>query len=126
MADPYVPPPVGASRPRWARLFAPEWARTIIGWVSAVLLVLSIVYGAVTLRESNFKLEASTQAVSATCIVVPPCWFWFEYFGLYRYDSGAHKPDWDSFKYGQDVSSKVWLALVTTLTILYFGKDIRG
>lgn len=29
----------------------------------------------------------------------------------------------DRFKYGQEVASKTWLALVTLLTGLYFGKD---
>jgi hypothetical protein len=125
MADPYVPPPVGAGHPWWAILLAPELARTIIAWVSAALLVLSIAYGVKTLKSLT-ELGRYKVLILLFWIAVPPCWFWFEYFGLYRYDSGAHKPDWDSFKYGQDVSSKVWLALVTTLTILYFGKDIRG
>ena len=32
-------------------------------------------------------------------------------------------PDIDLFKYGQDVSSKIWLAVSTVLLALYFGKD---
>ena len=31
----------------------------------------------------------------------------------------------DQFKYTQELASKIWLALVTALTFLYFGKDIR-
>jgi hypothetical protein len=54
--------------------------------------------------------------------VIPPCWFWIEYFGIYT----EKKPgDFDRFKYGQDISSKVWLAVSTALLILYFGKDIH-
>ena len=162
MADPYVPPAVGGDRPWWAKPFASIGVREKIGYLSAILLGLSIVVGAWTLPNPNFELVASKQSSPSTCkapaaseceksltpigkwkivtllfwILVPPCWFWFEYFFLYRYDpqtipGGTHKPDWhkadwDNFKYGQEVSSKVWLALVTALTILYFGKDIRG
>ena len=59
-------------------------------------------------------------------IAIPPAWFWLDYFGLYRYDPVVGKTDLDSFKYGQDVAARIWLALVTALTILYFGKDLRG
>ena len=59
-------------------------------------------------------------------IAIPPAWFWLDYYGLYRYDPvGAGKVDLESFKYGQDVASKIWIALVTALTILYFGKDLH-
>jgi len=100
MTDPYVPPAVHGHRPFWARPFAPVRARIAIAYLSAILLALSTWYGISTLF-------------------------------LYRYDprklpNGDDKPDWDNFKYGQEVSSKIWLALVTALTILYFGKDIRG
>jgi hypothetical protein len=33
--------------------------------------------------------------------------------------------DFDRFKYLQDVSSKVWLAAVTVLLMLYFDKDLK-
>ena len=60
-------------------------------------------------------------------IAIPPTWFWLDYFGLYKYDPVAGgKPDLESFKYGQDVASRIWIALVTALTILYFGKDLRA
>jgi hypothetical protein len=36
------------------------------------------------------------------------------------------KEDLEHLKYGQDVSSKIWLALVTALFGIYFGKDIPG
>jgi len=58
-------------------------------------------------------------------MVLPPIWFWFEYVGLYRYDNEDQREKLDEFKYTQDVASKIWIALVTALTILYFGKDIR-
>ncbi|MEM1178347.1 MAG: hypothetical protein AAGM22_08390 [Acidobacteriota bacterium] len=48
--------------------------------------------------------------------IVPPVWFWGEYFFLYRKHG---KPGTlDLFKYGQQVSGAVWLAVLALLTIL--------
>jgi hypothetical protein len=58
-------------------------------------------------------------------MVLPPVWFWLEYFGGYRYQ-GGNFDDLEPFKYGQDIASKIWLATVTALTLFYFAKDIRG
>jgi hypothetical protein len=67
-------------------------------------------------------------AVLICWTILPPILFWAEYFGMYRSgarDFRAAPPDFDEFKYGQDISSKVWIAVSTALLILYFGKDIR-
>jgi hypothetical protein len=56
-------------------------------------------------------------------IMVPPIWFWYEYFFLYK-DTITAKVELDAFKHGQDQSAKIWLALVTILAGLYFGKDL--
>jgi hypothetical protein len=63
-------------------------------------------------------------------VVLPPIVLWFEYFYIYRRRAGYRAPDtpppdWEMFKYAQDLSAKVWLAVSTALLILYFGKDIR-
>jgi hypothetical protein len=34
--------------------------------------------------------------------------------------------EFERFKYTQDLASKIWLALVTVLLILYFGKDLAS
>jgi amino acid transporter len=62
-------------------------------------------------------------------MVIPPLFFWIEYFGIYRrtrgYNLNAPPPkDWEMFKYAQDISAKIWIAVTTALLILYFGKDI--
>jgi hypothetical protein len=63
-------------------------------------------------------------------LVIPPLFFWVEYFGIYRtrqrYRRGDAPPkDWEMFKYAQDISAKIWVAVSTALLIIYFGKDIR-
>jgi H+/Cl- antiporter ClcA len=65
--------------------------------------------------------------VLAIWIVAPPIWFWYEYFFLYQPIPETKKPSLDQFKHGQDQAAKIWLALVTVLLGLYFGKDLsRG
>lgn len=57
--------------------------------------------------------------------LLPPIWFWYEYIFLFHeaYPS-ADKDKLDSFKYQQDLSSKIWLVAVSVLLILYFWKDL--
>ena len=154
MPDPYVPPAVSGHRPFWAKPFAPPCVRQLVAYASAALFVLSAGFGLWTFAASNFEAPAAAPSKASTAsadsvaktlsvvgewkagillfwVLMPPVWFWFEYFFLYRYDAltlpnGDAKADWDSFKYGQDLSAKIWLALVTALTILFFGKDIKG
>jgi hypothetical protein len=60
--------------------------------------------------------------------ILPPILFWAEYFGIYRREAQKLRPtpqDFDEFKYSQDISSKIWIAVSAALLILYFGKDIR-
>ena len=65
--------------------------------------------------------------VAIAWTVLPPIWFWYEYFFIYRkgHADGTQPPDFDMFKYGQDVSAKIWLAVVAALFVLYFHKDIH-
>jgi hypothetical protein len=54
---------------------------------------------------------------------VSSIWSWIEYFVLYDSEKPQLKPDSEKFNYGQDRTAKIWLALVTVLLGLYFGKD---
>jgi hypothetical protein len=76
-------------------------------------------------------------------IILPPLWFFAEFYGPWAYelelkskyvvpidntelqDPAYRTHKWERFKYRQDLTAKVWLAVVTALTIIYFGKDIR-
>lgn len=66
----------------------------------------------------------------ALWVVLPPLGLWLEYFCIYRRRAGYTSPDppppdWEMFKYAQDLAAKLWLAISTALLLLYFGKDIR-
>jgi hypothetical protein len=113
-----------------------------IFWPSVVALICSFglaYYGyahpsCINLKDTQMiewptyrKWEA---VVLAAWIVIPPLFFWIEYFGIYRKSrnyqyKAPQPPDWEMFKYSQDVSAKVWIAVTTVLLVLYFGKDIR-
>ncbi len=75
--------------------------------------------------DPHSKAKVLQAIVLSFWILAPPIWFWFEYFFLYKgSDSTTDKPALDDFKHGQDQASKIWLALVTLLLGLYFGKDL--
>ena len=58
-------------------------------------------------------------------VIGPPVWFAIDYFLVFnhKWAQTEHGDVFERFKYGQDVASKVWVALVTLFTGLYFGKD---
>ena len=112
--------------------------------VSVTLLVLSFtlaLYGYAYGTDTDLKivpmhcwpLYRKLEVVTLVgWIVIPPLFFWIEFFGIYcrrngmTYTAGCTPPtDWERFKYTQDLSAKVWLAVSTALFILYFGKDIK-
>jgi hypothetical protein len=56
----------------------------------------------------------------------PPLYFWMEYFWLYKPTfAAAAASDLELFKYGQDVLSKIWIAVTSALALLYFWKDFK-
>jgi len=64
-------------------------------------------------------------------VMAPPLWFSFEYFYLYPRPDVSMRADekaqqFEEFAHGQDNSGKVWIALVTVLAGLYFGKQFSA
>lgn len=60
--------------------------------------------------------------------VMPPTWFWYEYWFIYLkdYHSDETVPEnFELFKYGQDLSAKIWLAIVSSTFAIFFWKDIH-
>jgi hypothetical protein len=105
-----------------------DWKKTqtYVGWTSAVLLLSSLILGLFGLWEifdPSKGIKVAQAIVLGLWILVPPLWFWFEYFFLYK-DKTTSKVNLEGFKHGQDQSAKIWLALITVLAGLYFGKDL--
>jgi hypothetical protein len=105
-------------------------ARKVAGWIASIVLAISpllvpLGWGA-SLRDYNSGIKLLQVLVVAMWTVMPPIWFWYEYFYLRpKYPSPPAGPDFDEFKYGQDLASKIWIAATSTLLILYFWKDIK-
>ena len=59
-------------------------------------------------------------------VLVPPMWFWFEYYGIWKYEDAKKRQSREDLQFGQELAAKIWLAAVTALGLLYFGKDIKG
>jgi len=125
-----------------ASYYNPWYAIAVISGCYAA--ALSIAHGfqqsLATGREGAALASQSKAIILGFWIIAPPVWFAIDYFLVFNHQwpqavdtvhaVGAHAADaahvaemFDRFKYGQEVASKTWLALVTLLTGLYFGKD---
>ena|SRR2546428_6570398 len=99
----------------------------IVGWFAGIALFLSLCFACVGWGK---KIESGGVKVYQAIVLGawtlgPPIWFWYEY--IYRFRDvypNADKDKLEAFKYQQDLSSKIWLAAVSVLLILYFWKDI--
>src|SRR5580698_7355589 len=92
-----------------------------VGLVASVFAILSLGFArwdfAKHFDDKRHWVATAQAIVLAAWVVLPPIWFWFENFFVYK-DHGYPNEDWERFKYGQDQSSKIWLALVTALLAL--------
>jgi hypothetical protein len=104
------------------------------GWIAAAALVYSLWVGyagwgcEIHLGQAWPAIKIRQAAIVIAWTLVPPIYFWFEFYFWYKpqFKDTAKKPDdFDMFKYGQEVSAKIWLAVVSALLALYFLKDIR-
>jgi hypothetical protein len=60
--------------------------------------------------------------------MIPPIWFWYEYWFIYLKDYHSDRivpENFELFKYGQDVSAKIWLSIVSSAFVIFFWKDIH-
>jgi hypothetical protein len=101
----------------------------IFGCVAVVALVVSLWiarYGWGKKLSDGDSIKVWQAAIVAGWLVLPPLYFWMEYFWLYKPTlAAAAASDLELFKYGQDVSSKIWIAVTSALALLYFWKDLK-
>jgi hypothetical protein len=72
--------------------------------------------------DPHDPIKVAQVIILSSWIVMPPVWFWWEFFRLYI-SAPAPKPSLEEFKYGRDQAAKIWLALITVLLGLYFRED---
>ena len=74
------------------------------------------------------KVKIAQALVFVCWLILPPYYFWLEYWTIYLRD---HEPgdkipeDLELFKYGQELSARIWVAATSAVLVLYFGKDLR-
>jgi len=100
--------------------------RQIVAGTAAILALGSVVFSYWGFAQGFTKdnpIKVAQVIILAGWIVLPPVWFWVEFYLLYLPDPSSYE-SWEHYQYGQELASKIWLALVTTLLGLYFGQDL--
>lgn len=103
-----------------------NWERAM-GGIAAVFMAASVMLGIWKFGQAfstTIRAKEVQAFVLGLWVILPPSWFWCEFFLLYRKVPEADRPKLDDFKYGQEQSAKIWLALITVLTVLYFWPNI--
>ncbi len=82
----------------------------IVGVVTAIAAAITIVAIGILLQCDKPKLLI---ALALVWSVIPPIWFWYEFYFLYR--NNGNLEEFDKFKYGQELSKAIWLGLGAAL-----------
>ena len=92
--------------------------RNIIPFLAAVVAVIGFcftVYGVLrAIDEKNIKLM-----ISLVCgwAILPPFWFWCEYFFVYRSKRSEDNSS-KAFEYGQKISAALWAGVLAVLLLI--------
>ena len=97
----------------------------VAAWVSGTCAAVSVILGVFEF-DKPFDKASSVKVAQAIVlglwVIGPPIWFWWEHYFYWKRHPVAES--FEEFTRGQDQSAKIWLALVTVLLGMYFGKDI--
>jgi hypothetical protein len=52
--------------------------------------------------------------------IIPPFWFWFWYFVIWQTEPKTERSPVEEFKWGQELSRNLWLAIVAVMAVVYF------
>lgn len=110
MSDtPLCPDPTIQTYDAHGRRVMVRWG--VAGAVAAVSsLVLCIVAATIGLPGGKFPVAL----LAASWAVLPPIWFWWEYFGMYR-TRHSNKGTWELFKHGQQLGVGVWAGIAASI-----------
>lgn len=102
-------------------------AQRIMGTLAAIGAIVSLCFGLFGFGigfDKDNPVKVWQAVILAFWVLTPPLWFWLEYFFFFKDTPCGDRGDFDMFKHGQDQAAKIWLALITVLLGLYFGKDL--
>jgi hypothetical protein len=89
-----------------------------ISWLSGLLAVGSLMIAGLQRASPRFA-DWFCLSVVGFWVLVPPVWFWFEWYYLCRQLPLGER---DRIKHLHDLARNIWLALVAVLVVL-FGLD---
>lgn len=92
------------------------WLRGVQIVTGTSLALTAVVVVSYFRETANARCDLWMQTAWIWWVVAPPIWFSIEYFYLFKKYQvpGA----FEALKYGQDVASKVWLAIAAVLTAI--------
>ena len=124
---------MGASHITFKIATAVQWLATPpqVAWVGGVLYALSLCLAVIGWKHplKHMHWTKIMQLIMLTFwTIVPPVVFWIDFYFLKKYDEKPPSGEgaFDAYKYGIELSSKIWIALSSVLLFLYFGRDIKG
>lgn len=88
-----------------------KWFIRFIGLLSAVALAVTVCIG---YSAWNSRTVETVYLLAILWAVVPPIWFWFEYFFVYK--SCGDPNAFEAFKHGQQLTVAIWAAVTLALT----------
>jgi hypothetical protein len=87
---------------------------------AALLAIIFFICGLIWLPRPK-SYQVLKWIMYGAWVIGPPIWFCWEFF----YFRTHGRPEcFEAFKYGQDLASKVWLAVAAILGALFFGKAL--
>jgi hypothetical protein len=103
--------------------YATPWGNGIVfsaAVVSATLLVASVI---TMVRAGDTKPKPSWATyVLLFWTVVPPVWFWAEFHFIWKTAPTSGSTSLEVFRYGQEVSRNIWIAMTAVVAALYFNR----
>ncbi len=89
----------------------------IFAKLTIVLLLISVLSAVLFGWSEDIK-----KVLIGFWIIVPPFWLWFEFCYLYERGITPFSRDFEKYKYSQELSKNLWLAITAILLLVYFGK----
>lgn len=89
-----------------------RWMKTA-GWIAGSAAVITF-FALLPLAWFS-KCQPLMYALAISWAVIPPAWFWYEFFFIYRKEGWGNPRAFEAYKHGQQVSAAIWLAIAATL-----------
>lgn len=111
------------SSPAAPDLYRASWARCVVYCISGIVVISAVVTAVMAVRAFGAGDQNTLFALAAAWTVVPPVWFWIDYFIVFR--RGGDQAQFDEFKHGQQVSAAIWAAVALSLFALATSDAVK-